>query len=59
MRDLRLGLQEATRRGVEVDAMLRIARFLRRVVLEGEDPVAVGAEVRALRRRYTGVQYCF
>ncbi len=59
MSGLRLGLQEVTRRGVGVDEMPRIARFLRRVVLEGEDPAVVGAEVRALRQRYGKVHYCF
>jgi glycine hydroxymethyltransferase len=59
MSGLRLGLQEVTRRGVGADEMPRIARFLRRVVLEGEDPAVVGAEVRALRQRYGKVHYCF
>jgi glycine hydroxymethyltransferase len=59
MSGLRLGLQEVTRRGLGVAEMPAIARLMRRVVLEGENPAAVGAEVRALRQRYARVRYCF
>ena len=59
MSGLRLGLQEVTRRGLGPSEMSEIARFMRRVVLDGADPSSVGQEVRSLRQRFPKVQYCF
>ena len=59
MSGLRLGLQEVTRRGVGPAEMAEIARFIRRVVLNGEDPARVQDEVKSLRQRFPKVHYCF
>ena len=39
--------------------MAEIARLLRRVLLEGEEPEAVGTDVAALVASFPNVQYCF
>ncbi len=58
MSGLRLGLQEVTRRGLGPAEMSEIARLMRRVVLNGEDPTRVRDEVMELRRRFPKVHYC-
>jgi len=59
MSGLRLGLQEVTRRGLGPAEMSEIARLMRRVVLNGEDPTRIGREVRELRQRFPKIHYCF
>ncbi len=59
MSGLRFGLQEVTRRGLGPAEMSEIARLIRRVVLNGEDPARVGQEIEELRRRFPKVHYCF
>ncbi len=49
-RCLRIGTQEVTRRGMEPADMDAIAELVGRVLVRGDDPVAVRAEARALRR---------
>ncbi len=56
---LRLGVQEMTRFGMKEDNMRDIARFMRRVLIDGEDPEKVGREVKEYRQNYLEVQYCF
>ena len=59
MSGLRLGLQEVTRRGLGPAEMAEIARFIRRVLLNGEDPARIRDEVKELRQRFPKVLYCF
>ena len=59
MSGLRLGLQEVTRRGLGPTEMPEIARLMRRVILDGDEPSRIGAEVRNLRQRFPGVHYCY
>lgn len=56
---LRLGVQEMTRYGMNEDNMKDIARFMRRILIDGEDPRRVAEEVKAYRKEYTKVHYCF
>ena len=54
---LRIGVQEVTRLGMRESEMKEIAKFMRRVVIDGEDPAKVAAEVREFRSNYTKVHY--
>ncbi|WP_103501525.1 MULTISPECIES: serine hydroxymethyltransferase [Streptomyces] len=54
---LRLGTQELTRCGMKEDTMAEVAGLLARVLLRGEAPEAVVADVRALAERFPGVAY--
>ncbi|ABM81084.1 serine hydroxymethyltransferase [Hyperthermus butylicus] len=56
---LRLGVQEMTRYGMKEDNMKDIARFMRRVLIDGEDPEKVAREVKEYRKEYLEVKYCF
>ncbi len=56
---LRLGTPELTRIGMGPQDMEAIARFYARVLLEGEDPGKVRADVAAFRADFQAVQYCF
>ncbi len=54
---LRIGVQEVTRLGMREGEMREIARLMRRVVIDGEDPERVAGEVAEFRRNYTKVRY--
>jgi glycine hydroxymethyltransferase len=56
---LRLGTSSVTRRGMTPVEMRELARLIARLLLHGEEPEAIGKEVRALRARFTIVQYAF
>jgi len=56
---LRIGVQEMTRFGMREGEMREIAAFMRRVVIDGEDPARVASEVREFRRSYTRVKFTF
>lgn len=56
---LRLGVQEVTRWGFGLLQMEQVAHWMRRVLLEGEAPAAVAAEVKTLRQEFRTVGYCF
>ena len=56
---LRLGSPSLTRRGMGPGEMAVVAGFLRRVILEREDPGAVKGDVLALSSAFTKVRYCF
>ncbi len=56
---LRLGVQEMTRYGMKEDNMKDIARFMKRVLVDKEDPKRVAREVTEYRKEYTEVKYCF
>ena len=59
LKGVRMGTASVTRRGMGVEEMTAIASLIRRVVLDGEDPEAVGRDVSALARAFTRVHYCF
>ena len=56
---LRIGTIEVTRLGMYEAEMREIAGFIARVLIEGEDPKAVAADVIALREPFQTVYYCF
>ncbi|MBO8173697.1 MAG: serine hydroxymethyltransferase [Thermococcus sp.] len=56
---LRIGVQEMTRVGMMEDDMKEIARFMRRVLIDKEDPKKVEKEVFEFRRQFQKVYYSF
>lgn len=58
-RGIRIGTQEITRFGMKESEMKQIAQFIKRVVLDKENPEAVGKEVAAFRANFNVIRYCF
>ncbi|BEP17636.1 serine hydroxymethyltransferase [Pyrofollis japonicus] len=56
---LRLGVQEMTRYGMKEDNMKDIARFMKRVLIDKEDPAKIAKEVTEYRKEFLEVKYCF
>jgi len=56
---VRLGVCEATRRGMKEDEMRRIAVFMERVVVDGEDLHRVKEDVIKFAEEFQGIKYCF
>lgn len=56
---IRIGVQEVTRLGMGPSEMKEIARFISRVVVRGEDPKKIRAEVAEFRKEYNKVHYAF
>ncbi|MCD6558887.1 serine hydroxymethyltransferase [Palaeococcus sp. (in: euryarchaeotes)] len=56
---LRIGVQEMTRVGMKEDEMREIAHFMKRVLIDKEDPKKVERDVFYFRRNYTRVYYSF
>jgi len=56
---LRLGTQEVTRLGMKEPEMGEIAEFIKRVIVDGEEPKRVAADVAEFRRDYQKVHYAF
>lgn len=56
---IRLGTSEITRLGMKESEMKEIAKFIRRVVIDREDPKKVAKEVNDFREDYQTIHYCF
>ncbi len=56
---IRLGTQEMTRLGMKESEMKEIARFIRRVIIDKEEPSKIAAEVKEFKLPYHTVKYCF
>ena len=56
---LRLGVQELTRVGMGNTQMEEVANLYARVLLKGEDPASVKADVSALKGEFQTIRYCF
>ena len=56
---LRLGATGLTRRGMGPDEMATVAGYLRRVIVEREDPSRVARDVKRLSSEFRRVHYCF
>jgi len=56
---IRLGACEATRRGMKEEEMQRIALFMKRVVVDEEDPSSVQGDVMKFIEGFQGIEYCF
>jgi glycine hydroxymethyltransferase len=56
---LRFGTQELTRVGMKESEMKEVAELVARVVKKKEDPKKVKEGVRALKKDFTSIKYCF
>jgi len=56
---LRLGVQELTRVGMGVQEMEEVASLYARVLIKGEEPKMVQADVYTLKSEFQTVHYCF
>ena len=56
---LRLGSQEMTRIGMKESDMKEVAELIARVVVKKEDPAKVKEDVKAFKKQFTTIQYCF
>lgn len=56
---LRLGSQEMTRLGMKESEMDEVADFIARVVVKKEDPSKVKEDVKAFKKQFATIQYCF
>ena len=56
---IRLGTAEMTRYGMKQSEMQEIARFIRRVVIDGDNLQKVKRDVISFRRNFTQLNYCF
>jgi len=56
---IRVGTQELTRLGMQKSEMDEVAEFMKRIIVDNEDPAKVAADIKALRDGYQKVKYCF
>lgn len=56
---IRLGTQEMTRFGMRKQEMMEIAHLMKKVLIDGADPIKVKEEVKELRKNFTEVKYGF
>ncbi len=56
---IRLGVAEITRIGMKQSEMKEIAFFIKEIVVEKKDPKKILSKIKAFRRDYQKVQYCF
>jgi glycine hydroxymethyltransferase len=56
---LRFGAQEMTRIGMKEDDMKMVAELVARVVRKKEDPKKVKEDVKAFKKGFTTIKYCF
>jgi glycine hydroxymethyltransferase len=56
---IRLGVCEATRRGMKGKEMQKIASFIKRVILDKEDPNRIKREIVNFVKEYQEVKFCF
>ncbi len=56
---IRLGSQELTRLGMKESHMDEVADFIKRVVIEDEEPQKVKEDVKEFRSDFEGIHYCY
>jgi len=56
---IRIGTSEITRLGMSENHMSEVASFMKRVVVDKEDPQKVKCDVAAFRKDFQKVHYCF
>ena len=56
---IRLGVSEITRIGMKQPEMKEIAAFIKEIVIEKKDPKKLLSKIKAFRKDYQKVQYCF
>ena len=57
--DVRLGVCEATRRGMKGEEMQKIASFIKRVIVDKENPDRIKREIVNFVKEYQEVKFCF
>ncbi len=55
---IRIGVQEMTRYGMKEQEMLKIARFLKAVILDKKSPGKIKKEIIKFRRNFKKIKYC-
>ncbi|MBS7647250.1 MAG: hypothetical protein QXK93_03460 [Candidatus Bathyarchaeia archaeon] len=56
---VRIGTCEVTRRGMKENEMVKIAEFIKRIALDGENPETVRRDVIRLCSDFQNIEYCF
>ncbi|HEX9845104.1 MAG TPA: serine hydroxymethyltransferase [Candidatus Nitrosotenuis sp.] len=56
---IRLGVAEITRLGMKESEMKEIAAFIKKIVIDKKDPKKMTPKVKAFRKDYQKVRYCF
>ena len=56
---IRLGTSELTRLGMKESEMQVVADFIKRVVVDKEDPKKIASEVAEFRKDFQKIHYCF
>ena len=56
---IRLGTSEVTRLGMREREMDEIADFIKRAIVDREDPARVKEDVAEFRRGFQKIHYCF
>lgn len=56
---VRVGTQELTRLGMGKSEMVEVAELMKRIIVDGEEPLNVAPQVEALREGFQKVHYCF
>ena len=56
---IRLGVSEITRLGMKKNEMEEIASLIKQVVIEKKDPKKIVGKVKAFRKNYQKVKFCF
>jgi len=56
---LRIGTTEITRYGMKESDVQKIVEFMKRIIVQKEDPTQVAEDVVEFRKRFLRVQYCF
>src|ERR671933_356250 len=56
---VRIGVPETTRLGMKESEMKEIANFIKRVIVDKQDPAMIGKDVAEFRKGFQQVQYAF
>jgi glycine hydroxymethyltransferase len=56
---IRIGTSEITRIGMKKGEMVEVAEFIKRIVVQKDDPTKVKQEVKNFRKEFQNVHYCF
>jgi len=56
---LRLGTSEITRLGMGKQEMVDIAEYIKRIVIDRDDPKKIREEIKEFKKDYLEVKYCF
>jgi glycine hydroxymethyltransferase len=56
---IRIGVSEITRIGMKQGQMSEVAEFIKRVVVDKEDPMKIKRDVTEFRKAFQNVHYCF